>query len=90
MVEKSPQFPHIELKLAREGMAQPTRSGPGKKNPKTSENFGNRQGHGNKLESAALSIIADWQDDQKKWEEEECPYLPDAHRIITYAATTVS
>ncbi len=83
MVDNSKQFPHIQLKLAREGTAKPaTGGGSNKTNPITAKNRSDRWGHGNKLKSSANSIVADWKSSTEKREEEEKPELPDARRII--------
>ena len=83
MVDNSKQFPHIQLKLAREGIAKPATGGGSKKtNPITAKNRSDRWGHGNKLKSSANSIVADWKSSTEKREEEKKPELPDARRII--------
>lgn len=76
MVERSDKFPHIQLRLAKEGSAA-TPPGGGKSNPITSANASNRQGHGSKLNSSLDSLIFYWQDTQKTREEEEKPPLPE-------------
>lgn len=77
MVERARQFPHISLKLTTEGTAS-SPSGRGRKqNPITAANFGNRQGHGNKLKCSLDSLILSWQDSQEKREEEGKPPLPE-------------
>ncbi len=83
MVDNSKQFPHIQLKLAREGTAKPATGGGSKKtNPITAKNRSDRWGHGNKLKSSVNSIVSDWKSSTEKREEEEKPELPDARRII--------
>lgn len=83
MVERPEQFPHIQLRLAREGIAAPALSGGRRQNPRTTANARDRWGHGSRLKSSALSIVSDWKDTQAKREEEEKPPLPDkAQRII--------
>ncbi len=92
MVERQSQkFPHIQLKLTREGSAAPPRSGSRKKNPRTSENFGDRQGHGKKLKGEVFSLVSEWQDIDEKRKEEEKPKLPDKSRrlILQIDPTTV-
>ncbi len=81
MVDNSKQFPHIQLKLAREGTAKPPRNHR-KPNPKTISNKSDRWGHGNKLKGSVSSIVADWKSSTEKREEEKKPELPDARRII--------
>jgi hypothetical protein len=83
MVERPEQFPHIQLRLAREGTAAPPPPRRRKQNPRTTANASDRWGHGSRLKSSALSIVSDWKDTQAKREEEEKPPLPDeAQRII--------
>jgi hypothetical protein len=83
MVERPEQLPHIQLRLAREGIAATPPSGGRKQNPRTTTNTSDRWGHGSRLKSSALSIVSDWKDTQAKREEEEKPPLPDeAQRII--------
>lgn len=83
MVERPEQFPHIQLRLAREGTVTPPPPRGRKQNPRTTANASDRWGHGNRLKSSALSIVSDWKDTQAKREEEEKPPLPDeAQRII--------
>jgi hypothetical protein len=74
-------FPHIPLRLTREGTAVFT-SGGRKPNPRTTTNLSDRWGHGNRLKNSTVSIVSAWQDIQQKREEEEKPPLPDAQRII--------
>lgn len=76
MVERSDRFPHIQLKLVREGIAAPQNGG-GKPNPITSANASNRQGHGSRLKTSLDSLILNWQNNQEKREEEEKPPLPE-------------
>ncbi|VEP12428.1 conserved hypothetical protein [Hyella patelloides LEGE 07179] len=82
MVENSKQFPHIQLKLTKEGTAILYGGGNKKTNPITASNKDNRWGHGNKLKSSVSSIVADWKSSIEKREEEEKPELPNARRII--------
>jgi Subtilase family len=76
MVERSDRFPHIQLRLAKEGIAA-TPMGVWKQNAITSANASNRQGHGSKLKSSLESLIVYWQDTRKTREEEEKPPLPE-------------
>ena len=60
MVENSKQFPHVRLKLARQGSAKTAKGGGSNKlNPTTASNQENRWGHGNKLKSSVDSIVID-------------------------------
>jgi hypothetical protein len=81
MVERSDRFPHIQLSLAKEGIAAPQGRGR-KKDPQTLANSGDRWGHGSRLKSSVSSITANWKDTQEKREEEEQPELPKSRRII--------
>lgn len=81
MVESSQGFPHIQLRLTKEGSAVPTGGGGGKKNLTTIENLGNRQGHGGKLKGSVESLIFDWQETQEEREQEGKPLLK-SRRII--------
>ena len=80
MVERSDRFPHIQLRLAKEGIAAP-QGGGSKKAPQTLANSGDRWGHGSRLKSSVSSITANWKDTQEKREEEQ-PELPKSRRII--------
>jgi hypothetical protein len=82
MVERPEQFPHIQLRLAREDTAAPPPRRLRKQNPRTTANADDRWGHGSRLKSSALSIVSDWKDTQAKREEEEKPPLPEAIPII--------
>ena len=81
MVESYQGFPHIDLRLTRQGSAVlPT--GGGRKNPITVVNLGNRQGHGSKLKGSVESLIFDWQETQEKREQEGKPPLPEKSKPI--------
>ncbi len=83
MVERSEQFPHIQLRLASVGIAATPPSGGRKQNPRTTANASDRWGHGSRLKSLALSIVSDWKDTQAKRKDEEKPPLPEKRaRII--------
>ena len=83
MTQNSKQFPHIRLRLTKEGIAKPSGGGRSKKlNPTTASNKSDRWGHGSKLKSSLSSITNDWQYSKKEREEEEKPELPTARRII--------
>lgn len=81
MVESSQGFPHITLRLTKQGSAVPPTGG-GKKNSITVVNLGNRQGHGSKLKGSVESLIFDWQDTQEKREQEGKPPLPEKSKPI--------
>jgi len=80
MVERSDRFSHIQLRLAKEGIAAP-QGGGSKKAPQTLANSGDRWGHGRRLNSSVSSITANWKDTEEKREEEQ-PELPKSRRII--------
>jgi Subtilase family len=82
MVEHSNRFPHIQLRLAREGIAASPKGGGRKKDAQTLSNLGDRWGHGSRLNNSVSSITASWKDAQEKREEEEGPELPKSRRII--------
>ena len=82
MVERSDKFPHIQLRLAKEGIAASPPGGGRKKDAQTLANSGDRWGHGSRLNSSVSSITANWKDTQEKREEEEQPELPKSRRII--------
>ncbi|MEO1428447.1 MAG: S8 family peptidase [Cyanobacteria bacterium J06633_8] len=85
MVRENQRLPHIQLKLTRQGSAVSPRGG-GKKNPTTTANLGNRQGHGKSLKNSVDSLINYWQDLKEEREEEDKeqrkPTLPDAIPLI--------
>ncbi|MEP6501303.1 S8 family peptidase [Microcoleus vaginatus] len=76
MVELSDKFPHIQLRLAKEGIAA-TPMGVKKEHPTTSANENDRQGHGSRLKSSLNSLISYWQNTQERREEEAMPPLPE-------------
>jgi len=82
MVERSDRFPHIQLSLAKEGIAASPKGGGRNKDPQTLANSGDRWGHGSRLNSSVSSITANWKDTEEKREEEEQPELPKSRRII--------
>ncbi|MBD2011123.1 S8 family peptidase [Microcoleus vaginatus ZQ-A3] len=82
MVERSDRFPHIQLSLAKEGIAASPPGGGRQKDPQTLANSGDRWGHGSRLNSSVSSITANWKDTEEKREEEEQPELPKSRRII--------
>lgn len=82
MVERSDRFPHIQLSLAKEGIAASPQGGGRNKDPQTLANSGDRWGHGSRLNSSVSSITANWKDTEEKREEEEQPELPKSRRII--------
>jgi len=85
MVKENKIKQHIQLKLTRQGNAVSPRGG-GNKNPTTTANLGNRQGHGKRLKNSVDSLVNYWQDIKEQREEEEeeerKPTLPDAVPLI--------
>lgn len=82
MVERSERFPHIQLRLAKEGIAATPPGGGRKKEAQTLANLGDRWGHGSRLNSSVSSITANWKDTHEKREDEDQPELPKSRRII--------
>jgi exonuclease VII small subunit len=82
MADNSKQFPHVQLRLTKEGTAKTVTGGGKKPNPITANNKSDRWGHGNKLKGSVSSIVADWQSYTKERKKEKKPELPDARRII--------
>jgi hypothetical protein len=81
MSNGSEQFPHIELRLVREGTAVATR-GQRKPSPRTSANRGDAGGHGRRLKGSVDSIISSWQKTLEQRKEEGKPDLPQAVPFI--------
>lgn len=82
MVEKAERFPHIKLRLIREGIAISPPGGKREKSEKTAANLNDRWGHGNRLRNSASSVSFSWGEAIKKREEENKPPLPNAIPII--------
>ncbi|MBP0027073.1 S8 family peptidase [Roseofilum sp. Guam] len=80
MSDRPKQYPHLSLRLVREGKAK--LSGGGKKSDITLRNKGNAGGHSRKLKSSIDLITTHWQEEQKKREQEGKPKLPDAVSFI--------
>lgn len=77
MSRNSERFPHIELKLVREGIAFAPRGGK-RVSDRTKANRGDAGGHGRRLQNTVTSIVADWQDTLQRRKEEGKPDLPEA------------
>jgi subtilisin family serine protease len=76
MPERSEQFKHIQLKLAKAGTAfSDPRRRPYPSN-RSAENKGNRDGHGRRLKSSVSSIISDWQTIIEDRRQEGLPDIP--------------
>jgi hypothetical protein len=83
MADNSKQFPHVPLRLTKEGTAKSSSRRRGKKlNPITANNQSDRWGHSKKLKGSVNSIVANWQSSIEERKKEDKPELPDARRII--------
>lgn len=82
MVERSEWLPHIQLNLTTKGRARSFGRRDSRKITQTSKNLSNRQGHGSKIQRSLLSIVADWQNNCQRREEEDKPKLPDVIPFI--------
>lgn len=80
MPDRSNQFPHLSLRLVKEGRA--TLSGGGYPSARTLKNRGDIGGHGKNLKSSVDLIIANWKEEKKRRQEESKPELPDAVSLI--------
>lgn len=80
MPDSSEQFPHISLRLVKEGRA--VLSGGGKASSRTLQNRGNAGGHGRKLTSSVNLIATNWEEEREKRQEEGKPDLPNAISFI--------
>lgn len=80
MPDRSNQFPHISLRLVKEGRA--TLSGGGEASAQTLKNRGDIGGHGKNLKSSVDRITANWKEEKEKRKEEGKPELPDAVSFI--------
>ena len=78
----SADFPHLPLRLARQGMAALQGGGGRKVSSITAANKGDAGGHGRKLKSSVDLITTTWQTEQEKRKEEGKPDLPDAVSFI--------
>lgn len=76
MVENSNSFNHIPLSLITQGIAAPPNIHGRRRNPKTQGNFNSRGQHGSQLKNSALTLISNWENEQKKRKEEGKPNLP--------------
>lgn len=83
MPERSEQFPHLSLRLVKEGIAT-LPGGRGRASAATLANRGDAGGHGSKLKSSVDLITTNWKEEKKKREEEDKPELPDAVSFILH------
>jgi subtilisin family serine protease len=82
MPDRSNQFPHLSLRLVKEGTASAPPGGGGRVSATTLANRGDAGGHSSKLKSSVDLITANWKEEKKKREEEGKPELPDAVSFI--------
>jgi hypothetical protein len=82
MPDRSNQFPHLSLRLVKEGIASAPPGGGGRVSATTLANRGDAGGHGNKLKSSVDLIATNWNEEKEKRKEEGKPELPDAVSFI--------
>ncbi|WP_218080481.1 S8 family peptidase [Anthocerotibacter panamensis] len=82
MPDRSNQFPHLSLRLVKEGIASAPPGGGGRVSAITLANRGDAGGHGSKLKSSVDLITTNWKEEKKKRKEEGKPELPDAVSFI--------
>lgn len=82
MPDSASTFPHLPLRLARQGIASLQGGGNRKVSPITAANKGDAGGHGRKLKSSVELITTNWQAEQERRKEEGKPDLPDAVSFI--------
>lgn len=82
MLDRSNPFPHIPLRLTKQGIAASPSGGGGKVSPTTLANRGDIGGHSSKLTSSMLSLTSNWEEEYAKREKEGKPELPDAISFI--------
>jgi len=82
MPDRSNQFPHLSLRLVKEGIASAPPGGGGRVSSTTLANRGNVGGHSSKLKSSVDLITTNWKEEKKKRKEEGKPELPDAVSFI--------
>jgi len=81
MPNSSNQFPHLSLRLVKEGIAAPP-SGGGGVSATTAANRGDAWGHSSKLKSSVDLITTNWKEEKKRREEEGKPELPEVVSFI--------
>ena len=82
MPDSSEQFPHLSLRLVKEGIASSPPGGGARVSAITLANRGDAGGHGSRLKSSVDSVTTNWKEEKKKREEEGKPELPDAVSFI--------
>lgn len=81
MPDRSDKFPHLSLRLVKEGMAYAPSGGRGG-SATTLANKGNAGGHSSKLKSSVDLITTNWKKEKEKRKKEGKPELPDAVSFI--------
>jgi subtilisin family serine protease len=76
MSEPTSRFPHINLRLVREGIAAVVRS-PRAKSATTTQNLSDQWGHGTRLKSSTSAVVANWETTIAQRQVEDQPPLPD-------------
>jgi len=76
MPERSEQFKHIQLKLAKAGTAFLDPRKRPYPSARSVENKGNRDGHSRRLRSSVSSIVSDWQTTLEQRRQEGLPDIP--------------
>lgn len=82
MPDNASNFPHLRLRLAKQGIAASQGGGGRKVSPTTAANKGDAGGHGRKLKFSVDLITTNWQEEQEKRKDEGKPDLPDAVSFI--------
>ncbi|MBD2426842.1 S8 family peptidase [Phormidium sp. FACHB-1136] len=83
MPDNASNFPHLPLRLAKQGIAASLR-GVRQASPRTAANQGDAGGHGSRLKSSVDLITTNWQEEQDKRKEEGKPDLPNAVSFILH------
>lgn len=83
MPDNASNFPHLPLRLAKQGIAASLR-GVRQASPRTAANQGDAGGHGSRLKSSVDLITTNWREAQDKRKEEGKPELPDAISFILH------
>lgn len=82
MPDSSDQFPHLSLRLVKEGIASVPLGGGGRVSATTLANRGDAGGHGSRLKASVDLITTNWKEEKEKRQEEGKPELPEAVSFI--------
>lgn len=82
MPDSSDQFPHLSLRLVKEGIASAPQGRGGRVSATTLANRGDAGGHSSKLKSSVDLITINWKEEKKKRQEEGKPELPEVLSFI--------